>query len=370
MQSNRFDIIIIGAGVIGHSIAFRLLRAEPGLKLAVLGDPVNSLMASRAAAGMLAPYCECDRADRFFDFCRTSLSLYPAFVQELQKISRVKVTLSMAGSIMPYKSVEDQWENRLAFFRDQNIPHEVWPENDVRQRLPYLAADCGPVLWVEEGQVNNRCLHDALVAASRELGACLIDADVSGFVHDTTQVGGVVTASGEYFADRFVLATGSWSSQLAEALGVSLPLKPVKGQMCRLQVEDNRLPYTVHGFLTYIAPWREGNGFVVGSTMEDDGFNPVVQEEVIQGLIADAAEILPCLAEAPVIESWSGLRPAAADRMPVMGKSARYANLFYSTGHYRNGILQTPHQADYMSATLLGTLKEPVPEFSPARYGL
>ncbi len=370
MGTDRFDIIIIGAGVIGHSIAFRLLRTEPELKIALLGDPVNSLMASRAAAGMLAPFCECFQADRFFDFCRTSLELYPGFVQELQKVSQVKVRLSMAGSIMPYKAVEDQWENRLAFFREQKIPHEVWPEKNVRERLPYLAEDSGPVLWVEEGQVNNRSLHTALVSASRQLGATLVDANVTGIVHDTTRIEKVVTPSGEYSGDRFVLASGSWSTQLAEALNVSLPLKPVKGQMCRLQVDDNKLPYTVHGFLTYIAPWREGNGFVVGSTMEDDGFNPVVEERVIRNLIDDAAEILPCLKEAPVIESWSGLRPAAEDLMPIMGKSARYSNLFYSTGHYRNGILQTPHQSDYMSATILNTLKEAVPEFAPARYGL
>ncbi|QPJ62651.1 MAG: FAD-dependent oxidoreductase [Candidatus Nitronauta litoralis] len=370
MDNQRFDIVIVGAGVIGHSIAFRLLRTEPGLKIAIVGDPVNSLMASRAAAGMLAPFCECYQPDRFFEFCRASLEKYPSFVQELQKVSEVKVPLSMAGSIMPYKSVEDQWDNRLAFFKDQNIPHEVWTAESVKSRLPFLAEGCGPVLWVEEGQINNRRLHDALMVASKNLGAAVINANVTGFVHDSTRIDRVVTDSGDIESERFVLASGSWSQQLAGVLGVSLPLKPIKGQMCRLRVEDSKLPYTVHGFLTYIAPWREGNGFVIGSTMEDDGFNPVVEEKVIQKLIEDAAEILPCLKTAPLIESWSGLRPAAEDQMPIMGKSARYSNLFYSTGHFRNGILQTPNQADYMAASILNTLKEPVPEFSPVRYGL
>jgi len=149
-----------------------------------------------------------------------------------------------------------------------------------------------------------------------------------------------------------------------------MPLKPIKGQMCRLQVEDNRLDYTVHGLLTYIAPWRGGNGFVVGSTMEDRGFDPSIEDRVIEGLVERASAILPCLREAPLIESWTGLRPAAEDLMPVMGKSVRYDNLYYSTGHYRNGILQTPNQADYVTAIILETLKEEITEFSPSRYQL
>ena len=74
MRQNHRDAVIIGAGVIGHSIAFRLKQLKPSLKISVVGDPMNSLMASRAAAGMLAPYSECDRGDRFFRFCREFLS--------------------------------------------------------------------------------------------------------------------------------------------------------------------------------------------------------------------------------------------------------------------------------------------------------
>ena len=122
--------------------------------------------------------------------------------------------------------------------------------------------------------------------------------------------------------------------------------------------------------MTYIAPWKSGKGFVVGTTMEDQGFDPTIEENVIRDLIHRAAEVMPCLKDAPLIESWAGLRPAAEDLMPIMGKSSRYKNLFYSTGHYRNGILQTPHQADYLAQTVLGTLKDEISEFSPQRYNL
>lgn len=370
MQEDEFDIVLIGAGVIGLSIAFRLKRVNKNLKIAVLGDPMNSLMASRAAAGMLAPFGECQRADRFFDFCRESLEKYPGFVEELVCVSDVPVFFSMQGSLMPSSFYGDGWEERKRFFKQENIPHEVWDPVKVRKKAPYLSKSCGEVLWVGEGQVNNRQLHDSLVAAARQLGVAVLEKNVTGFIRDGSSIECAVTDSGDIKGKKFVLASGSWSQQLGKILDVSLPMKPIKGQMCRVQVEDGLLEYTVHGLLTYIAPWRGGHGFVVGSTMEDRGFDASVEDEVIQGLIDRASAILPCLREAPLIESWTGLRPAAEDLMPIMGKSARYQNLYYSTGHYRNGILQTPNQADYVTGIILETLKDEIAEFSPSRYHL
>lgn len=370
MQSETFDVVIVGAGVIGLSIAFRLKGSDPSLNIAVLGDTVNSAMASRAAAGMLAPYCECEQGDSFFRFCRESFDRFPAFIEELTAVSGVGVYLSMNGSLMPASSVGDQWDERLRFFREENIPHEIWPVSRVRDRVPDLSPNCGEVIWVGEGQVNNRQLHDALAAGAGKRGVRILNKNVTGFQRYSNRIHAAVTDSGEIRGKKFVVAAGSWSQQIGKVLEVSMPLKPIKGQMCRVAVEDGRLGYFIHGIGTYVVPWREGNGFVLGSTMEDRGFDARVEAEVIQGLIDRAASILPCLKDAPLIESWAGLRPAAEDLMPIMGPSGRYENLYYSTGHYRNGILQTPQQADYMVATLLGTLKDPIAEFSPDRYDL
>lgn len=370
MTGKGRDVVIIGAGVIGHSAAFRLKRKNPSLKIAVLGDPMNSLMASKAAAGMLAPYSECERGDRFFEFCRQSLSKYPHFIEELTAVSGRPVHLSMAGSALPEKCLKEQWEDRLRFFREQKVPHELWNAATVKEKLPYFAPDCGDVIWVAEGQVNNRQMHEALVLASAKLGIEVMGQNVTGFIRGSDTIKAALTDSGEVAGEKFILASGSWSQQLGKVLDVSIPLKPIKGQMCRLKMDESFLEYTVHGHMTYIAPWKDGNGFVLGSTMEDRGFNPVVEDHVIQNLIDKAAEILPCLREASLVETWTGFRPAAEDLMPIMGKSGRYDNLYYSTGHYRNGILQTPNQADYLAETVLGTLKDPIPDFAPERYGL
>ena len=370
MNNEDFDIVVIGSGVIGHSIAFRLKQDDPQLKIAVLGDSVNSLQASRAAAGMLAPFCECDQADTFFSFCRESLDKFPKFLAELFSVSGSPVHFSLAGSLMPSSNFLETWEERKTFFVRENIPHEIWSTEKVHQKAPYLSADCGEVVWVGEGQVNNRQMHDSLMIASKKLGIHVLEANVSGFIREDSTIALAMTDAGKVFGNKFVLASGSWSSQLASVLEVSIPLKPIKGQMCRVQLDDHFMNYTLHGRLTYIAPWREGNGFVIGSTMEDRGFDPSIENEVIDRLIDKAAKILPALKTAPLIESWTGLRPAAEDLMPIMGKSTKYDNLFYSSGHYRNGILMTPNQADYMSGVIRGTLANEILEFSPNRYNL
>ena len=365
-----FDIVVIGSGVIGHSIAYRLKQTDPNLRLAILGDPVNSLQASRAAAGMLAPFCECKVADAFFEFCRESLNKFPEFLENLIAVSQVPVYFSNTGSLMPASSFSDTWEERKEFFKAEDIPHEIWDEKIIKEKAPYLAKECGEVIWVGEGQVNNRQLHDSLMTASKNLGVHIIEGNVTGFVRRESSVSAAITNSGEIEGDQFVLASGSWSAQLAKELGVDLPLKPIKGQMCRLKLEDHILDYTIHGMMTYIAPWKEGNGFVVGSTMEDRGFDSAIEEKVIDSLIERAGDILPCLKEASLIESWTGLRPAAKDLMPIMGRSGKYKNLYYSSGHYRNGILQTPNQADYMVSLIKGDREREIPEFSPSRYNI
>jgi glycine oxidase len=370
MKQNLFDVVIIGAGVIGHSIAFRLKQSKPALSVAILGDPMNSVMASRAAAGMLAPFGECNSADRFFQFCRESLLKYPNFIENLTSASDVPVFFSMKGSLMPAMSFEDSWDSKISFFREQNIPYEIWSPDKRRQLAPALSESCGEVLWVRQGQVSNREMHDALVTASRRLGVEIFEKNITGFVRDSSVIEAVVVDSLEIRGGKFVMASGSWSSKLGNILDLSLPLKPIKGQMCRMQVESGQLDYTVHGLMTYIAPWRNGDGLVLGTTMEDKGFDSKIQEDVTQNLIDQAAKVIPSLKNARLIESWVGLRPAAEDLMPIMGKSSRYKNLFYSTGHYRNGILQTPNQADYLVETILETLTDEIYEFSPDRYNL
>ncbi|HTL53276.1 MAG TPA: FAD-dependent oxidoreductase [Planctomycetota bacterium] len=381
METKTVDYLIVGSGVIGHGLAFRLKALRPEATIAIAGDPMNSLAASRAAAGMLAPYCESEKDDRFYRFAVASLKRYPAFLQELEKTAGRVVGYSAAGSLMPECQMKERFEPQLAFLKATNVPFELWSQDQARAKLPILAADIGRVAWVPEALVNNRQMHDALQEANRKRGVTMhLGVTVTGFHRDGRRITAVATDHGDLPARQVVLATGSWSGTLADVLGLKLPLKPIKGQMCRLAAPSGKdagggksatpLPYNMHGKLSYIAPWPEQGGWVVGSTQEDRGFEPAIEEDVIQGLVAKAASMVPMLKTLPIVERWTGLRPAAEDRMPVIGKSGRYENLFFSTGHFRNGILLTPMSADYLASVMLGDAVTLIPEFAPGRYDL
>ena len=107
---------------------------------------------------------------------------------------------------MPSSSYQETWEERKVFFASENIPHEIWSAEKVRQKAPYLSEDCGEVMWVGEGQVNNRQMHDSLMRASKNLGICVLEANVSGFIRKTSTITAAVTDSGNIIGQKFVLA--------------------------------------------------------------------------------------------------------------------------------------------------------------------
>jgi glycine oxidase len=116
---------------------------------------------------------------------------------------------------------------------------------------------------------------------------------------------------------------------------------------------------------------------IIGATVEDVGFDKTVHASAIATLHAEAAALVPALAGARVLETWAGLRPATADRLPLLGPHPNQARCFVAAGHYRNGILLAPATAQVMADLLLRpasdrSAADPVPldlaAFSPARF--
>ncbi|HET6923057.1 MAG TPA: FAD-dependent oxidoreductase, partial [Anaeromyxobacteraceae bacterium] len=165
-----------------------------------------------------------------------------------------------------------------------------------------------------------------------------------------------------------VLAAGAWSSRVE---GNGLPagaVRPVRGQIALLDTRPpllSRVVFSGHG---YVVPRTDGR-ILVGSTMEEVGFEKAVTAGGLLHVLGLAVEIAPRLALAPFVDCWSNFRPATPDGNPILGPGA-VPGLFYATGHYRNGILLTPVTADAVSAVVLG---RPPPvdlaPFSPARLG-
>jgi glycine oxidase len=216
-----------------------------------------------------------------------------------------------------------------------------------RRREPALAPDLPGAAWLPGGSVDPRRLSQALADACARRGVAVrYGCAVTGLA-----LGRVMTAAGDLDADTIVVASGAWSAELAAMAGVRLNGEPVKGQMLRLAAPRGLLRAFLHSHHAYAVPRADGT-VVVGATMVTTGFDKTEDPDAIARLAAGAARIVPALAGATHLESWTGLRPRLAQGRPLIAQVR--PGLIVATGHFRNGILLTPITADAVAALATG----------------
>jgi glycine oxidase len=175
-------------------------------------------------------------------------------------------------------------------------------------------------------------------------------------------VRGVELATGDIVeAPQVVIAAGCWSGQVS-GLPRPIPVRPIHGQLLALKADPGSLSHVLTSPRVYLVPRRDGR-VIVGATTEETGFDRAVTESAVAGLRAAAVEAVPMLAEAPLLGSWSGLRPGTPDGLPILGPDPNVDGLFYATGHYRNGILLAPLTARLIFSSLRG--RPPEVEIAP-----
>jgi glycine oxidase len=355
--SSTADVVVIGGGLIGTAIAWRLRQA--GIDVAVvIGE--RSAAASRVAAGMLAPVTEATFTEQpLLQLNLASLRRYPDFVAEVEMASGLPTGLRQ----MPNLSVAYDGDDaaRLATFADflARAGHhgERLTSRECRHYEPLLAPTVRSGLLVEgDWSCDNRLLWQALIEAGRRIGV----RDVAGFVHRVTSSNGRVTgvqlADGQSIGtSSVVVANGAWAGQIA---GVpNLPVRPVKGQILRL--DPGRLPapsltiraYT-RGSEIYLVPREGGREVVLGATVEELGFDHRVTAGAVYELLRDGRSVMPMTAEYVLAETSVGWRPGTPDNAPILGR-CDLEGLLLATGHYRNGVLLAPITADLISTLII-----------------
>ncbi len=337
-MSKPAEIIVIGGGIIGLSIALELHWR--GLAVQVLTRS-NTEAAAWAAAGMLAPQAEEIRPSALLDLCLWSRSLYQDWTTKLSAMTGLDTGYWECGIVAPRYQ---PWDG---------LDRSDWqPVEELQTHLPHLKFSsevAGGFWFAADGQVDNRALYQALQAAAQLAKIEIItDIEVQALERMGQSIDRLTTNQGDFSASHYVLATGAWSGQL-----LPIPVVPRKGQLLALQVPDiHNLPLetVLFGEETYIVPRRDGR-IVIGATSEDVGFLPGNTSAGVQELMAKAARLCPQLATYPIQEQWWGFRPATIDEQPILGASP-YANLTLATGHYRNGILMAPATAQLIADAL------------------
>jgi glycine oxidase len=367
-------VLIIGGGVIGLSIGWRLAAA--GASVTILERGQAGRGASWAAAGMLAAGSEVEPGEEsLFPLLRQSQLLWPGFAAELEAASGVDIGLRTEGTLSIALTQDEAARLRRTHALQQRLGVDaVWlSRSEVLEREPWLNPRLvGGVLVPGDHQVDNRCVVGALRRAFAAAGGILHEhcgAVEARFATDRAI--GAGTADGVFHpADVVVLAAGAWSPDVAGLpVAVRPPVRPVKGQMLALAM-DPAGPLLRHVLWTqksYMVPRRDGR-LLVGATTEERGFDASLTAGGILSLLESTWRALPGMEELPLIESWVGFRPGSRDDAPILGAS-EIDGLVIATGHHRNGILLTPITADAIAALVLdGTVDPAIAAFGPGRF--
>ena len=362
-------VAVIGGGVIGSAIAWRLAR-EARVVLLERGRPGSERgEASPAAAGMLAPLKEAEEPGPFMELGLRSMERYPAFVESVEAASGVDVGFWRDGRLDV--ALDDEAAEGLHRHRElqADAGHEsrILGPAEVRELEPAIGPEAVLGLATDyDHQLDPARLSRALWLAAERAGVeTRTDTPVAGVVTAGGAVRGVRLESGALVeADAVVVAAGAWSGQIE--LPLRLPVRPVRGQIVVLRTASPVLGRTTWGPHLYLVPRPDGR-LVVGSTMEEAGFAPRITAGAVARLLGLAVRVVPVLAEAEVEGFRVGLRPAAEDGLPVIGPDPAVDGLFYATGHFRNGILLAPETAERIAAMVLdGASAEPA--FDPGRF--
>jgi len=365
-QSQSYDVVVVGAGVIGLACAWRI--AQRGLSVCVLERAAApGSEASGVAAGMLAPVTEAEWGARpLLDLNLESAERWPAFAAELESAAGSDVGYHRSGALVVAADRDDAEELHRQHTFQESLGLDVeWLGPRAARRLePALSPRiAGAIHAPHEAQADPRALTGALCSALERVGGELVcGASVTALTGD-----GVAIDGGTVRASQVVVAAGAWS---AEPDATAPPVRPVKGQILRLRSRSGQPPLAERLIRTprcYVVD-RVGGEVVIGATVEERGYDDAVTADGVYRLLEAAYEVLPDAGELEWVEAAARLRPGTPDNAPAIGRDSR-DGVVWATGHYRNGILLTPVTADAVAAIVAG--EEPpsaVVSFGPQRF--
>lgn len=350
-----WDVIVVGGGIIGLSLAIALNKRGAKVLVVERGEPGHE--ASHAAAGMLAD-CTLETPALLQPLATASARMYPEFVLELQDESGIDVDLRDPGTLVfpPPEHVHE----RRGFTTASLLPAPL------AQLEPALADPNRPTFYLKERSVDPRALTSAALKAARHRGVDISSGTaVTGVLVPEGRVSGVSTKKAVYRAPVVVNCAGAWAGHISPH---AFPTRPIKGQMLSVVgVPANVLRHVIRAQEVYLVPRSDGR-ILIGTTVEDAGYNKRVDAATIHHLHQAAIHMIPALGTARVLEAWAGLRPGTPDHLPILGATTT-AGYFVAAGHFRDGILLAPITAHVLAQLITGVQTDfDLAPFSSARF--
>jgi glycine oxidase len=335
-----WDVIIVGGGIIGLSIAIDVRKRGATVLIVERGEPGRE--SSHAAGGMLVD-CSAETPAPLQALAIASARLYPEFAHELEVESGMKVDLRDAGTIV--LPAPELVHEQPGFSLSSLLPAPL------AELEPSLADPKRPAFYLGERSVDPRALTAAAIKTAKNRGVDFSSGDpVTQIDISDGCVSGVTTTKTAFLASKVVNCAGAWAGQIAPH---QFPTRPVKGQMlCLVMPSREMIKHVIRSPEVYLIPRSDGR-LLVGATVEEAGFDKRTDRTTIQHLHRAALALVPKLVDAKILEDWAGLRPGTPDALPILGATG-VAGYFVSTGHFRDGILLAPITAQVMANMITG----------------
>ncbi|HBE68350.1 MAG TPA: hypothetical protein DDW52_09405 [Planctomycetaceae bacterium] len=394
------DILIIGGGAVGLSLAWELLRR--GASVQLVCDSAGHPAASWAGAGILPPAPEFPsekssysggnenaraalqssvinqaiRAsqDPYLQLCSLSHQLHAIWASDLVRATGIDTGYARCGGL--YLATTRGELATLAantlWWDEHHIAHEQIDTDALIRLEPALAATAGDYVgaWrlADECQIRNPDHLAALRKACLLEGLDLQEDCVAGeLIKAGNRVIGARSTSGaEFKASQTVICSGAWSRLAMDSVAAPTGIFPVRGQMLLYKLPAPAFQHVINEGNRYLVCRADGH-LLAGSVEEEAGYVVETTDEAIASIRDWAESIMPQLTNAPLKKSWAGLRPGSFDGFPYMGPVASLGGLFLASGHFRSGLHLSPGTAVVMADLLTG--KTPAIDLTPFRPG-
>jgi glycine oxidase len=367
------DVIVVGAGIVGLSAALRL--AEAGCSVKVIDKGKAGAESSTAGAGLIMPQAETDPPggdapaegmvdDTLLAACLAGRDLYAEFIHDVRAQSNIKVNFRLNGvlSLAMNEAEVKRLERRVSWQTGIDLEARMLGKGELESMAPGARAMAAAV-FPRDGYVDNQALMPALTQAVRAKADLVEESTVQSVAVEGNRVLGVDTLRGRHESRHVVLAAGAWSEPLIPADEPAPRIRPSRGQMILMEAAGA----PEHGVIAgswYVVP-RSGGRVLLGSTVQDAGFDKSVPEESVTEIQKGVELFLPAAREWKRLRAWSGLRPRAASGKPLIGPG-RHDGLWLATGHFRNGLLLAPLTAAWLVRGIVhGAIPPEAEPFSP-----
>lgn len=347
-DARQYDCTVVGAGIVGMMSAREL--SERGLKVAVFDRGQAGMESSWAGGGILSPLYPWRENHRLQPLIRLSQDLYPALARQLQEATGIDPECLQSG-LLVFGLDDSEMETALAWATRREQPYETPDAASLGKRVPSVNAGAGRALLLPTvSQIRNPYLSRALKRDLEKRGVPVFEHTPVNQINTAgDSVQSVSTSRGDFRTERVVTAMGAWNSDLLPALDI----RPVRGQILCYQAPAGYITNILLDEGIYIIPRRDGH-LLVGSTLEEVGFNKNTSEEASRRLSAHAARIIPAIKQFSLVKHWAGLRPATQSGLPYICAHPDIRGLYLNVGHYRNGILLAPGSARLLAEIILG----------------